>query len=730
VGQFYPTPNRAPDDITGANNFRGNDVNRTTRHNVTVKIDHQIRDNDKVMFRLLYTGDDQARSSVFSEPAADNVNASYADTWFWYGSWTKILSPTLIHDMRFTYGTRSFRSFSRGLGGDWPAQLGFKGVDNTAFPNFAPAGYEALGNQTQDRQQFPIQQYQLVDSISWIRGKHSIRVGGEIRPSMNHEVLRATVSGRFVFSRGYSGLPGNAFTGNGFATMLLGIPTTVAFRDTDVLDRRTWYLAGYFQDDWSVNRDLTLNMGVRWETDTPVVDTGSAMNGFDAEAINPVSGTPGVVKFIGTNGYRKTPYDGDYNNFGPRFGIAWKPFGMEHTVLRAGFGVFFAHPFDRAVANAATLGFESSSNVVIQDNVVGIPYTLSNGLPLPDLKRPPLDDSFGAVPAGRNATQTVTYFETNRRSGYSLQPSFRFQHQLPSQMVVEWGYIGNLSRKLAGANINMNQIRPEILGPGATFRNRPFPQFSGVTLIAPGFGVASYHAGIVRLEKRFSRGFNILSTYTWSKTMDNIDSGSAAFGDEGASYSNFYNRRADWGPSTIDIRQRFTLSSVYQLPFGRGKAFLKRGWGSRLGGGWSIGNVFTSQSGGPITVTTLTNTTQAFSSGALRAHVIAEPNLPSSERTLQRWFNTAAFAQPAQYEFGNQGVGLVRSRGLITWNLSLSRSFRFGEQRRLQFRAESFNLPNHPNFFPPNQVFEGPGFGIIDTARPGRQIQLGLRLDF
>jgi hypothetical protein len=727
---FFPLANRAPDDVTGANNFRLNDVNRTKRHNLTLKVDHTLTESNKVMFRLLYSGDTQARSSVYPEPAADTVNASNSGNWFWYGSWTQIVSPSLIHELRITYGTRSFRSFSRGLNEGWPAKLGFSGINDTAFPSFAPAGFAALGSTNQDRQQFPIQQYQLVDSLSLVRGKHSLRVGVEVRPSMNHEVQRSLVSGRFVFSRGYSGLPGNAFTGSGFATMLLGIPTTITFRDTDVLDRRSWYLAGYVQDDWSVGRTLTLNMGLRWETDSPIIDTNLAMNGFDAEKINPVSGTPGVVTFLGRNGYRSTPYDADWNNFGPRFGFAWRPLGVRHTVVRGGFGVFFAHPFDRTVANSMTLGFESSANVVIQDNTVGVPYTLSNGMPVPDLQRAPLDDSFGAAKPGMNPTQAVTFLEMNRRAGYSMQPSLRIQHELPGQMVVEWGYIGNLSRKLGSANLDMNQIRPELMRPGSSFRDRPFAQFSGVSIVAPSLGVSSYHAGILRLEKRFSRGFNVQSTYTWSKTLDNVDAGTATFGDEGNSYSDFYNRRADWGPSTIDIRHRVTLSGVYQLPFGRGKPYLRRGWGGKIAGGWSLGTVFTTQTGGPVTVSTQTNTTYANSAGGLRADVHGNPNLPNSERTLSRWFNTAAFAQPEPYNFGNQGVGLVRADGTININLSVSRTFRIGERYRAQFRAESFNLANHPDFRPPNRVFEGPGFGIVDEARTARQIQLGLRVDF
>jgi len=251
-----------------------------------------------------------------------------------------------------------------------------------------------------------------------------------------------------------------------------------------------------------------------------------------------------------------------------------------------------------------------------------------------------------------------------------------------------------------------------------------------VTLLGPTLGVSSYHAGVVKLEKRFSGGFNILATYTWSKTLDNTDSGTAPFGEEGAAFSNFYNRRADWGPSEIDLRHRVTWSSVYQLPFGKGRGFLSSHWSRAIVGGWSISGVIVMQTGGPVTVTTQTNSTSANSAGALRADILRDPNLPAEQRSLLRWFDTEAFKQPAQYMFGNQGIGHVRAPGMTTLNGSIIRTFVPWERKSLQFRGDLFNAPNHPNFGTPSQIFEGPGFGIINNARPARQVQLGLKLTF
>jgi hypothetical protein len=399
--------------------------------------------------------------------------------------------------------------------------------------------------------------------------------------------------------------------------------------------------------------------------------------------------------------------------------------------VRGGFGIFFAHPFDRAVANVATLGFERSSTLVLQDNTLGIPYTMGGGMPLRPLQSGVLDDSFGAVPASQTPNQAVTFFETNRRTGYSQQFNLEIQRELPAGTVAEIGYIGNLSRKLGSDNISMNQIPPWILGPGRTGRAyRPFTQFSNVTILAPSFGVSSYHGGLLKLQKRFSHGFNLVSTYTWSKFLDNSGGGGATLGDEGAAYSNYYNRRADWGPSENDIRHRFTFSSVYQLPFGKRRAYLQQHPLRHIAGGWSISTVMTLQSGAPITVQTQTNSTNANAAGAQRADVLRDPNLPVDQRKVERWFDTTAFAQPALYTFGNQGIGLIRADGRININCSLLRNFAVGERKQLQFRGEFFNLPNHPNFGNPTHQFEGAGFGVVNSARPARQVQLGLRLTY
>jgi hypothetical protein len=727
---FYPNPNRAPDNITGANNFRTNYTERLTRDAFLVKGDHAISDKDRISMRYLYNSDDLDYTTVMTDIGAENRVPAKRHQHFFYGTYTRVFSPSVINEFRFNYGNRINHTVSYGIGGDWPTKLGLKGVPNDAFPTFNVTGMRTMGAGNHERRQLPIQQFMWSNNLSVIRGRHAMKFGFEYRPSYNYEVNRPSISGNFTVSPLTTGQPGVAASGFGVASLLAGAPLSMNVRQTEVLDRQSNYIAFFAQDDWTVTRDLTLNFGVRWETDTPIKDYSDRMNGFDTQQINPVSGTPGVIKFMGLNGWPTTPYETDYNNFGPRIGFAYKPGADGKTVIRGGFGVFFAHPFDAGVPTSASLGFELSSTIASPDNGVTVPFYLKDGVPGLSLTKPPLNDSFGAVRVGQNPNTAPTFYEFDRRTGYSLQQNFAIQRQLPANILVEVSYIGNLSRKLASANLSMNQVRPELLTATSTQRDRPFPQFTNVTIVLPSLGVSGYHAMMLRTEKRFESGWNFLGTYTFSKFQNNTSEGGSTLGAEGGVYSNYYNRRADWGPSENDIRQRLTWSGVYELPFGKGKKYFSDSAMGAVLGGWGVGGILTLQSGAPFTVNTQVNSVYS-AAGALRADVSRDPNLPSGQRTLARWFDTAAFTQPAPAQFGNQGVNILRADGVINLNASVQRNFRmWSEGSKLQFRAEFFNFANHPNFGIPGRSLSGPGFGIVGSAGPARSIQLGLRLGF
>ena len=500
-------------------------------------------------------------------------------------------------------------------------------------------------------------------------------------------------------------------------------------RDSDVLDRYSWYYAAFVQDDWRIHPDLTLNIGLRWETDTPMRDRNNRMNSFDPSANNPVSGTPRVVRFAGVDGWPEYAYDPDWNNFGPRFGFAWQP-GRKGWVFRGGFGIFFEHPLAAAAANANSLSFETAANLNSPDNGITPAFILGQGVQGLSLRSPTRDDSFGAVRVGQTPNTTVTFFERDRPTGYAMQYNFGIQRELPSSMVAEITYLGNLGRKMPVSDLTLNQVPVSLMGVGNAQSRRPFPQFSGVGVRLPAIGAMNYHAMMVRLEKRLSHGLSFNTTYTWSRNIGNINHESAGDIVDNQIYQNAYDRSLDKGPVAIDIVHRYTLSSIYDLPFGKGRQWLTGGPLSAVLGGWTYGVIAGIQSGGPLSVVMNNDTTNAFPAGTQRPDVLRNPNLPVGERTVDRWFDTSAFAAPAPYTFGNAGRGIIRADGRINFDMSLNKRFYLHERLTTKFSAELFNAFNHPDFAPPNRQFGNPNFGLINDATDGRVVQLGLEFVF
>ncbi|HKC55617.1 MAG TPA: hypothetical protein VKC35_05815, partial [Vicinamibacterales bacterium] len=304
----------------------------------------------------------------------------------------------------------------------------------------------------------------------------------------------------------------------------------------------------------------------------------------------------------------------------------------------------------------------------------------------------------------------------------SYQVNLDLQHELSRGLVVEAGYIGNFSRHLTANDFSINQLPDSLVGPGDTQALRPFPQFSNVTLINPSIGKSSYHGGFVRVEKRFSGGFSMLAHYTKSRFMDDVESANE-YGATG-SYMDQYNRQADWARSASDVPDHVVLTAMYEVPsFGRGLA-------GAIIGGWRFSALETLQSGAPFTVLTAANATNAFPAGPLRANLVGDPELPASERTLSRWFSTAAFANPASFTFGNSPRSVLRGPGLATLDATVEKSIALGAGMKFDIRAEAYNLLNRANFNIPGYTLGAADFGVISSARPARTVELGARLSF
>lgn len=715
---YWPLPNR-PGTATGANNFVGNNDSHLHRDIIVAKLDHQLRPSDQLTARYYINDSSIDNRGSFGIPESDpNANTQDARIQSIMGGHTHIFRPSLLNELTVSFLQRKFIDQRYGMDRNLAGALGLRGVSAAAFPIFTLPGYASLGNSV-SRLQTPIRDTQILDALSWNRGKHAFKVGVEHRRGFNNEIRDRSSSGNFVITPLITGNPGTSGTGDSEASFLLGEVNSASVLASDLIPSRAAYWAWFIQDDWRVTDRLTLNYGLRWETELPRRVDGDRMNSFDPVALNPVSGTPGVVTFAGRNGVPRQAFNTKWKNFGPRFGFAYRL--GERTVLRGGAGVFYGPTISNSVGDTAATGFSTSASLVVPQADLLSALRLRDGFPA--IQRPPLDARFGAVPKGVRPKTAVGFFERNRPTPVSYQYNFNVQRELSQHLVLETGYLANVSHHLTANDLSINQLAPELMGPGDTQPLRPFPQFSNVFLINPAVGNSTYHAGYAKAEKRFSSGFSFLAHYTFSKFLDDVAS-SVEFGDT-LSYMDAYKRRLDKGRSGSDVPHRFIASGLYEVrPFQSSRLL------DAVAGGWNIGLMATLESGPPFSVVTLANTTNAFPAGPLRPDLIANPDLSSDQRSLFHWFDTGAFQSPKGFRFGNSPRNGLRGAPLNTIDLTTAKQFRITERYRADLRAEFYNLLNHANFEVPGHTLGSADFGVVSSARPARTVQLGLRLSF
>jgi hypothetical protein len=374
---------------------------------------------------------------------------------------------------------------------------------------------------------------------------------------------------------------------------------------------------------------------------------------------------------------------------------------------------------------------------------------LQQGLPPGALTFPDpsvLTSSFGAR-GTPNAASQIQFLDPRRKTQYNENFSLTVQHQW-RQMVFDLGYIGNLGRKLSFPNINLNHIPPHLLARTEIPQRlrRPYPQFDSdrpqLQIIAPNWGLSAYHAFTFKSERRFSSGIGWIATYTWSKWIDNnvfVGGDDATFGDNDQ-VQNIYNLRGERSLSQNHVPHRAVLSPVFELPFGRGRKWLNvRGPLDWVAGGWQISGIATLQTGAPFGVTVVNGPRDLLGDDAdgtnLRPDIVGSLELPSGQKGTPangqrgiQWFNTAAFAAPPRYTHGNAARTLMLGPGLVNFDTAISKSIRFRERFRLQFRWESFNAFNTPAFDLPGSGMGGAGFGIAGAGSSHREMQFALTL--
>jgi hypothetical protein len=724
---FYPAPNQPGNNPARApsNNFLANGSDSLRQDFHTARIDHQLSQKDRLFGRFTGLHGPEGVAAVFPVAAADdragireNENRNYLV------SWQRNLRPTLINEARYSFGTRKFINRGAGTGSGLNSQLNLRGVDPNALARVTLTGHSALGQSTHERLQSPIGSKQFIDSLMWVKGSHSIKTGFEYRRSSNKEDLNSSIGGAFAFT--------DRATNSGVASLLLGWTNSAALVDSDIVNSRGNYYAGYIQDDWKVTSKLTLNLGLRWEMDSPRFEAQDRQSGFDPFATNPVSGTRGVITFAGRDGVGRYSHDFDANNWGPRFGFAYRV--TNGLVVRGGYGIFYNGAYQVSVNNSLIQGFSINGSFQSPDGGFTPAFLFRNGMPA--IARQELTPGFGAVRVGQAITTSPDFIARDHANGYAQQWNFTIQKELPGNTMVEAAYLANVGHKLSGLNLSINQI-PLVNGRGPAVQAqtmRPFPQFGNVTSVSPSWGNSSYHSMNVKFEKRYAAGLTFLGNYTWAKFIDDVEGSSELGGGAGDGYQHMDARGLDKALAGADLRHRLAFSSLFDLPFGKGRRWsISNSFFNIIAGGWTVGGILETRAGAPYGVIENTNRLNAFS-GSQRPHLLYDPNLSgdrSRAEKIQQYFDTAAFRAPGEGILGTAGRTNGLGPGFFGLDLSVHKLFQLSERFGLTFRTDIVNFPNVPAFAAPNQQRGDGNFGRIGSVlglSTGREIQLSLRL--
>jgi len=721
LAALYPAPNVAG-ARPGANNYIANTSDRVSGDTYFGKVDHIFNDRDRISGRFIEYPSTQVTGNAIPNRAEDpNAQSQNFNLINVSPSWFHTLGPTLFNEMRYTYSHRNgeFPSFEGyGIAG----QVGLSGVPSDGVPEVNVTGLTSLGRSNQWRYLKPQITHTLDETLTWFRGKHNVKFGGEWRRSSNRDTWGTSASGQLGFN--------NVLTGSGLAALELGWVTTANVVTGDTITR-TDYLGAFIQDDWKVTPRLTLNIGVRYDLDTPRWETRNHQTGFDPITINPVSGTPGVITYAGQNGVSKYAHDWDINNIGPRFGFAWNA-PHDLFVLRGGYGLVFGPEYDASLGRAMNTSYSDNRAISSPDNGITPAFILSSGVPNPGFGS---GAGFGAVRVGQAPVFSPDFIDQDHQNLYAHHFNASLQRQLSGTMLLEVEYLGNMGHRIGGGGtVNVNEVLPQLRGATQNQVLRPYPQYGNVLWRSPDWGNSTYNALNLKMEKRFSGGLNFLTTYTWSKFIDDIAAPSELATAANGGQQSYYARHLDKGLSGNDIRHRLTASFVYEFPVGKRKRFaVQNSILDAVIGGWSLGMIVELRSGSPYSVYEQTNRLNAFSPGQ-RSNLVADPDLPTDRpraQLVQQWFNTAAFVFPGNGVLGNASKSPGTGPGFANFDTSLLKDFHLTEKRYVQFRSQFYNLFNRPNFANPNGSRGNAAFGQISSVvNGGRFIQLSLRFLF
>jgi hypothetical protein len=720
--KFYLPPNfGSPDQLD--QNLRAAITEAPKWDHFDIRVDHKISDSNSAYARFSWrklpqngpTGELPNMGNI--EQLRQFHNTSFVDT--------HMISPTTINEFRAGYSWHENPRWGPENGLAIVRDLGITGLTTTrdvrGVPNFNITGFTSISVSDFNRPQEMT--YDLIDNVTLVRGKHTLKVGFNLKKNQtSREPVPIRVFGRYDFT--------GAFSGYSYADFLLGLPqTTQRYNARGRTYGRNTVLAGYLQDDYKIHARLTLNLGLRYEWMTPFADRYDRMFNFDPATGNLVVPTSTVLERDITPNYPSSikivtaqeagfPQRGlreiDGNNFDPRVGLAWRPFGHGRTAVRAGFGVY-RNNLSSSVFESAVQG-PFVSNETFTNRIV-------SGAPLFQFPQP-----FLAV--GSLGSQDISAIDRNLFNPYTMQWNLTVEQEYAS-IGFRASYIGTRSVNLLYRR-NVNQPLPSTV-PFSNDR-RPYPQFRDIIMVSNG-AASRFHALQLEAERKFSQGVYFQVGWNWGKQLAH---GTGQPGDEGPVIQNAYDRDADWGDASL-YRHRFTSNYIWELPFGRGRKWLNdwRGVPAHVVGGWQLAGITILNTGLRLTPTYTGRDSSNTNNVGGRPDRISDGNLPKDQRTIHRWFDASAFAVPPVNagRFGNSGIGVLTGPGSVIWNLAATKTLRFKEQGRVEFSLSATNVLNRPNFGNPNVNISAPNSVGRITSLQGRDagprtLMVGTRLDF
>lgn len=698
LANMYPDPTTS---IGATSGIYTQSPSRTQKDDTfDVRVDHSLSPNNLLFGRYSFNDTTTVTPSQFPADSKSGLNpvggSNFAGNALQRSqnattSLTHTFSPKLVGEFKFAYSRIAIHSLPANDGTNAGLKLGIKNTNlnstTSQMPYFTIADYQIMG----DTGYIPLITYnnlfQPAANLLYATGTHSIKFGADMRARQVAQFQSSYGVGNFGFNQFLTNDPSTGLGGNSVASLLTGYPasTSRSLYLVSIPGYRIKEYATFFQDDWRAKSWLTLNLGFRYDYFGPISESYNRISNFDPEnAKIVIAGQDGVSSSAGV---RK-----DMNNFEPRVGFA-ATFGKS-WVLRGGYGISYSPALmgsDQAFRNAP---FSSTYSVVT--STPGLPANrLSDGLPVP------------VANSVTNPSGSLSAVAFSGATPYVHQYNVTLQRQLPFGLTATASYVGVIGRDVV-LSVPINDAAP---GVGTVQQRRPYysrlPNMQGIAMYGPTYE-SRYHALQANVERRFARGFGVLANYTWGHA---IDSGEVRFRSDNSRY--LVN-----GNAGADIRHRFTVTSNYQLPLGK----------NIIGRDWQMNVIAILQSG--IGMTISNSVTSLNGGGPSRANLIGDPHLSSSERTLDRWFNTSAFSAPPAYIYGTATRGAFAGPGRVNFDVSLRRDFAIMERLRLQFRVEAFNLANTPPFSNPGTAFGSSTFGKITAAGDPRRVQLALKITF